>query len=149
MARRHWRVAVLAVSLSIPGVLLAQTPVSAPPTATAPRYADSPLGVYDAPGNYGVAWGSASFGAPRLYSAFSSPYGAGYGYGYAPYRLMPGSYGAGMWAPGTARPAGSLEGSGTYRVFPVPYGPAPHGEVPPLGAYAPGFGPPAFQHQGR
>ena len=143
MASPRWRIAALAASLLLPPVVHAQAPAQNPP------YAATPLGVYDAPGNYGVAWGSAAFGLPRTYSAFSSPYGAGYGYGYAPYRLLPGGYGVGLWSPGTAVPAGSLEGTAGYRVFPVPYGPAPHGAVPPLGAYAPAFGPPAFQVQGR
>lgn len=151
MVRQFGRWAAVAVSLLVPASLSAQTsaPVSAPAAPPTARYADSALGAYDPPGNYGIAWGSASFGMPRLHSAFSSPYGAGYGYGYAPYRLMPGSYGVGMWSPETAPAPGSLEGSGFYRVFPVPYGPAPHGAVPPLGAYAPAFGPPAFQQQGR
>lgn len=147
MARYSWRIATVATMLLVvPWTGSAQT--AGAPSKPFPRV-DSPLGAYDAPGNYGVAWGSASFGMPRLHSAFSSPYGAGYGYGYAPYQMMPGSHGLGMWSPGTVVAPGSLEGSGYYRVFPVPYGPAPQGAVPPLGAYAPAFGPPAFQQQGR
>lgn len=147
MVRISWRFATVATLLLVAPLAVSAQTTDAPAKPT-PR-PNSPLGAYDAPGNYGVAWGSASFGQPRLYSAFSSPYGAGYGYGYAPTRLLPGAHGVGMWSPGTVIAPGSLEGSGYYRVFPVPYGPAPYGAVPPLGAYAPGFGPPAFQQQGR
>jgi hypothetical protein len=148
--RPRW-IAALAAALLLPAGARAQAPapVLAPGQAPNAPYAATPLGVYDAPGNYGVAWGTASFGMVRSYSAFSSPYGAGYGYGYAPYRILPGAYGTGLWSPGTTLPAGALERSDGYRVFPVPYGPAPQGAVPPLGAYAPAFGPPAFQMQGR
>jgi hypothetical protein len=151
MARRPWHLAAVAASLLLPAAARAQAPAPyAPPAPVAsPPLAATPLGAYDAPGNYGVAWGSASFGLPRTYSAFSSPYGGGYGYGYAPYRIPPGPYGMGLWSPGTAIPAGSLQNGEGYRVFPVPYGPAPQGAVPPLGAYAPAFGPPAFHLQGR
>lgn len=96
---------------------------------------------YAAPGNYGMAYGTASFGVPRTYSVYSSPYGAGYGYGYAPSTAMPGRYGVGLWRPGFAAP-GYVYGAGSYRTFPVPYRPATGGPIPPpVGAYAPGFGP--------
>ena len=44
-----------------------------------------------------MAYGVPSFGVPRTYSVYSSPYGAGYGYGYAPASFLPGRYGVGMW----------------------------------------------------
>jgi hypothetical protein len=96
---------------------------------------------YAAPGNFGMAYGSASYGVPRTYTAFSSPYGPGYGYGYAGASYLPGRYGVGLWRPGFAAP-GYVYGSAVYRTFPVPYRPVTGGPVPPpVGAYAPGFGP--------
>jgi hypothetical protein len=95
---------------------------------------------YAAPGNFGMAYGSASYGVPRTYTAFSSPYGAGYGYGYAAPGYLAGRYGVGLWRPGFAAP-GYVFGSSVYRTFPVPYRPATGGPVPPFGAYAPAFGP--------
>src|SRR5438128_1819922 len=59
---------------------------------------------FAAPGYYGMAFGSPSVGQPRTYTAFSSPYGLGYGYGYAPYGLLPGRYGVGLWRPGFVTP---------------------------------------------
>jgi hypothetical protein len=96
---------------------------------------------YAAPGNFGMAYGTASYGVPRTYTAFSSPYGPGYGYGYAGAGYLPGRYGVGLWRPGFVAP-GYVYGSGFYRTFPVPYRPVTGGPVPPpVGAYAPGFGP--------
>lgn len=90
---------------------------------------------------YGTSWGEAGFGARRLYSEFSSPYGAGYGYGYAPTGFVPNPWGMGLWRPG-ANINGTTYGlRGAYRTFPYPY---PAGKVqygPPIGVYAPGFGP--------
>lgn len=89
---------------------------------------------------YGTSWGVASYGSRRLYSEFASPYGAGYGYGYKPTSFLPGPWGIEMWRPGQA--AGTMYGSPhSYRTFPYPY---PAGRVvygPPLGVYAPAFGP--------
>lgn len=121
-------------------------PVPAPGAAAAPlpyngtgMYSGS-YSVFGAPGYYGVAYGMASYGIPRTYTAFSSPYGAGYGYGYAPYAYMPGRFGAGLWQPG-AGGGGYVDSYSGYRTFSVPH----HPEVvpPPLGFYAPGYGPPA------
>jgi hypothetical protein len=98
---------------------------------------------YAAPGYYGMAYGSMSVGVPRTYTTFSSPYGFGYGSGYAPYGLLPGRYGVGLWRPGFVTP-GYLYGASYYRTFPVPYASgAPNGTPPPVGLYAPGFGPPS------
>lgn len=102
-------------------------------------------GYFAAPGLYGMAWGSPSFGLKRTYTEFSSPYGLGYGYGYAPYGLMPGRYGVGLWRPGFVAP-GYVYGASYYRSFALPatvtgVNPLP---PPPVGVYAPGFGPGTF-----
>lgn len=89
---------------------------------------------YAAPGFFGTTYGSASFGLARTYSSFASPYGLGYGYGYAPYRILPGSHGAGIWTPGAVAP-----GYAYYGTFPV-Y-PDVDRVLPGIGAYAPAFGP--------
>jgi len=99
-------------------------------------------GYYAAPGLYGMAYGSPSFGMTRTYTSFSSPYGAGYGYGVAPYGLMPGRFGVGLWRPGFVSP-GYVYGASYYRSFALPASvtgvtPLP---APPVGVYAPGFGP--------
>jgi hypothetical protein len=98
---------------------------------------------YGAPGSYGVGYGVPSFGLTRTYSEFSSPYGLGYGYGYPPYSYLPGRYGVGLWRPGFVSP-GYVYGASYYRTFPVPYRPLVPSYGPPLGYYAPGFGPPAY-----
>jgi hypothetical protein len=79
-----------------------------------------------------------------LYTAFSSPYGAGYGYGYAPYVTALNWY----YLNGALQPnrpqytvPGYFLGGSNYNTFPAPYtvrGP----ESPPIGVYAPAFGPP-------
>jgi hypothetical protein len=98
-------------------------------------------GYYAAPGYYGMSYGSPSYGMTRTYTSFSSPYGAGYGAGYAPYGLLPGRYGVGLWRPGFVTP-GYLYGASYYRSFPVAY--PNNGVYPPaVGVYAPGFGPAA------
>jgi hypothetical protein len=116
-----------------------------PTTARAqqPGHVDAfsgPGSIYGAPGWYGVSWGTPSYGVGRKFTEFSSPYGAGYGYGYVRPAIMPGPYGQGIWNPGgsTVYGYGRTE---AYRTFPatswpraVPYG-------PPVGVYAPAFGP--------
>ena len=103
-------------------------------------------GYYAAPGLYGMAYGSPSFGMTRTYTSFSSPYGAGYGYGVAPYGLLPGRYGVGLWRPGFVSP-GYLYGASYYQsTFALPAAvtgvtPLPS---PPVGVYAPGFGPATY-----
>jgi len=99
-------------------------------------------GYLAAPGHYGMAYGSMSVGVPRTYTSFSSPYGPGYGYGYAPYGLTPGRYGVGLWRPGFVTP-GYVYGASYYQTFPVPYASGASGPLPPVGLYAPGFGPPS------
>lgn len=98
---------------------------------------------YGAPGFYGVGYGVPSYGLIRTYSAYSSPYGPGYGYGYSPSSYLPGQYGVGLWRPGFVAP-GYVYGASNYRTFPVPYPPLVPSYGPPLGYYAPGFGPPAY-----
>ena len=98
---------------------------------------------YAAPGYYGMSYGSASFGVPRTYSAFSSPYGQGYGYGYAPSSFLPGRFGIQLWRPGFVTP-GYTFGASSYRTFPVPYVPGAVAPSPPVGVYAPAFGPSAY-----
>lgn len=100
-------------------------------------------GYYAAPGLYGMAFGSPSVGLTRTYTSFSSPYGGGYGYGYAPYGMLPGRYGVGLWRPGFVAPGYAYGASYYYRTFPIPASvsgitPLP---APPVGVYAPGFGP--------
>jgi hypothetical protein len=106
------------------------------PTATSVDQAYA--ATYFAPGNYGMAWGSASYKVPRLDSAFSSPYGGGYGLGYPPTTVSANRFGAGLWRPSTGD-RGYRFNAGGYRTFPV----APDAilPVPPVGAYAPALGP--------
>jgi hypothetical protein len=95
---------------------------------------------FAAPGYYGMAFGSASYGMPRTYTSFASPYGAGYGFGYAPYGLLPGRYGVGLWRPGFVAP-GYAYGASYYRTYPVPFVSNAVAPTPPVGVYAPAFGP--------
>ncbi len=105
------------------------------------NYSASMSAFYATPGAYGMAYGYSSFGFPRTYTSFSSPYGGGYGYGYSPYGFLPGKYGVGLWRPGYTVP-GYVYGASYYRTF--PYSLRPNLPVAPVGAYAPGFGPPSF-----
>jgi hypothetical protein len=88
-----------------------------------------------------MSYGSASYGVPRTYSEFASPYGYGYSYGYPPYGLLPGRYGVSLWRPGFVEPGYLYGASFSYRTFPVPYVPGQPAVVPPVGLYAPAFGP--------
>jgi len=94
---------------------------------------------YSAPGYYGTTYGVAGYGLRRTYSTFASPYGAGYGYGYAPTTYLPGPYGAGLWKPGgpANRYVWRTPYYGTYAIPTAPRNVA----LPPFGVYAPGFGP--------
>ena len=96
---------------------------------------------YAAPGNYGTSWGMASYGLKRTYSEFSSPYGPGYATGHAPYGLLPGRYGVGLWNPGFSEAGVHYGSRESYRTFPVPYVPGRAAVTPPMGVYAPAFGP--------
>jgi hypothetical protein len=131
---------------SIVGIAMALSPAAVRAQGASP-YVAAPLrmnGYFAAPGLYGMSYGSASYGMPRTYTSFSSPYGGGYGYGYAPYGLLPGKYGVGLWRPGFESPGYVYGASYYYRTFAVPYTTAAAGPLPPVGAYAPGFGPPTF-----
>ena len=90
---------------------------------------------------YGTSWGVASFGIPRTYTTFSSPYGAGYGYGYPNYGVLPGKLGVGLWRPGFVEPGYTYGAAYGYNTFPYPYKPGGPQYGPPIGTYAPGFGP--------
>jgi hypothetical protein len=100
-------------------------------------------GYFAAPGLYGMMLGSPSYGSVRTYTEFSSPYGPGYAYGYAPYGLLPGRYGVGLWRPGFTAPGYVYGSSYFYRTFAVPFGPGGAGSLPPpaVGTYAPALGP--------
>jgi len=98
--------------------------------------------VYAAPGNYGTTYGLPGFGTIRNYSSFSSPYGVGYGYGYAPYSYLPGPYGLGLWRPGYGTADGYVYGGSYYNTFAAPYQPGAGFGPVPFGMYAPAFGPP-------
>jgi hypothetical protein len=95
-----------------------------------------------APGNYGTSFGVPSYKMARLYSEFSSPYGAGYGYGYAPYGFIPGPYGAGLWRPGMPQDPLYNASTFSYRTWAVPYVRGVAVVTPGMGVYAPAFGPP-------
>jgi hypothetical protein len=91
---------------------------------------------------YGTSWGVASFGIPRTYTTFSSPYGAGYGYGYQnSYGVLPGRYGSGLWRPGFVAPGYTYGAAYGYNTFPYPYKAGGPMYGPSIGVYAPGFGP--------
>lgn len=102
-------------------------------------------GYYAAPGLYGMSYGSPSVGMTRTYTSFSSPYGGGYGYGYAPYGLLPGRYGVGLWRPGFVAP-GYAYGASYYSTFSIPasLSAVPLQPAPPVGVYAPAFGPGSY-----
>ncbi|QDV32631.1 hypothetical protein [Tautonia plasticadhaerens] len=110
--------------------------VAPPDPASAP--------IYDPPGYYGMAWGVPSFGVPRAYSNFASPFGGvGYGYGYSPYALLPGPYGGALWRPGFIEP-GYFYAQGAYSTYPIPRGAVTPPPGVPVGYYAPALGPPMF-----
>ncbi len=94
---------------------------------------------YGAPGSYGTTYGYSSYGLRQTYTTFSSPYGAGYSYGYPPATYLPGPYGVGLWKPGGS-PASRVWRTPYYGTYALPT--APRGvPLPPVGVYAPAFGP--------
>ncbi len=105
-----------------------------------------------APGLYGMSYGFASYGMPQTYTVFSAYPGPSYGSNYPPYGVLPGRFGVGLWRPGFVAP-GYVYGASyyypassyQYRTFAVGYGPAaagrPMSPPPPVGFYAPAFGP--------
>ncbi|MDX2037574.1 MAG: hypothetical protein SFX72_13055 [Isosphaeraceae bacterium] len=126
------------------GVLCAIATIVASDSASAQSASADPAapvrGVYQAPGYYGTSWGVASYGVPRTYSRFSSPYGAGYAQGYAPYGILPGPYGTGLWRQSSTAP-GYAYGSPAYSTYARPFRQYDAKPGPPIGAYAPAFGP--------
>lgn len=135
--RRLLGAMVLGLVATAPGSASAQVPATAHPYSGVNS-------IYGAPGNYGVSYGVASFGVARTYSEYNSPYGLGYTYGHSSPAILPGRHGMGLWRPGAA--AGSVYGNTTsYRTFPASAWRVPSGYGPPVGAYAPGFGPTPLQ----
>jgi hypothetical protein len=94
---------------------------------------------YSAPGYYGTTYGVASYGVRQTYTTFSSSYGAGYGYGYPPTTFLPGPFGAALWHPGDL-PNRYVWRTPYYGTFAIPAAPS-NVPLPPVGVYAPGFGP--------
>ncbi len=134
--RHLWMVLTVGIALAMAaGTSSAQVPTYGP---SAPFRVNSSIGL---PGLYGTSWGVASFGIPRTYTTFSSPYGAGYGYGYPNYGVLPGRYGVGLWRPGFVAPGYTYGSAYGYNTFPYPYKPGGPMYGPPIGVYAPGFGP--------
>lgn len=99
-------------------------------------------GFYSAPGYYGTSFGVPGYKTVRTYSEFSSSYGGGYGRGYAPYSIGAGRFGADLWRGGTAV-VNPLDGASltSYRTWAVPYQTHPTVVAPPIGVYAPAYGP--------
>ena len=65
---------------------------ASPALAQQPAISANPYrgnGIYAPPGHYGVMFGTPSYGTVRTTSAFSSPFGVGYGYGYPAARILP------------------------------------------------------------
>jgi hypothetical protein len=107
-----------------------------------------------APGLYGMSYGFASYGMPQTYSVFSAYPGPSYGTNYPPYGILPGRFGVGLWRPGFVQ-AGYVYGASymptsfSYRTFPIgaQIGMAPVAGLappPPVGVYAPAYGPSSF-----
>ena len=98
-------------------------------------------GAVGLPDLYGTSWGVASYGVPRTYTTFNSPYGGGYGYGYPNYGVIPGKFGVGLWRSGLATPGYVYGSAFGYNTFPYPYRAGSSNLNPSIGLYAPGFGP--------
>ena len=134
--RRLLLVVVVGSALAmVPGQARAQVAVGGAPL---PYRVNSGIGL---PGLYGTSWGVASFGIPRTYTTFASPYGAGYGYGYPTYGVIPSKYGVGLWRPGFVAPGYTYGSAYGYNTFPYPYKPGGPMYGPSIGNFAPGFGP--------
>lgn len=134
--RRPLMVLAVGITLALsPARARAQVAFGGP---TLPYRVNGSIGL---PNLYGTSWGVASFGIPRTYTTFSSPYGVGYGYGYPSYGVLPGRYGVGLWRPGFVAPGYTYGSAYGYNTFPFPYKPGGPMYGPPIGVYAPGFGP--------
>ncbi len=125
------------------GLALLAWSVAGSATVRAQGTAAAPApGFYTAPGYYGTSYGLPSYKSIRTYSEFSSPYGAGYAYGYAPYSIGTGRFGEDLWR-GSTVVTNPLDGASqhSYRTFAVPYQRHPEVVAPPFGVYAPAYGP--------
>lgn len=124
----------LALLLATPATAQVPLPESAPP-------------IYRAPGFYGTVYGVPSYGSIRTWSAYPSPFGVGYGYGYPPSAVLPGPWGNGLWSgtPGGSGigDTGYLPAPGRYTTFPAIPVPEYPGYRPSFGYYAPSIGPPS------
>jgi hypothetical protein len=145
---REWLwVAIVGSAMTlIPGTARAQAPAA---VVTGTIRTNDYFYYFEPPGLYGTSYGVASYGVPRGYSAFASPFGVGYGYGYPPYGLIPSRYGSGLWRPGfaapgyvygTAAPYQTVYGASPYLTWPVPSLAGSTMPLPSIGVYAPGFG---------
>jgi hypothetical protein len=135
MRRQLMVLAVGSVLILSSGRARAQVMIGGP---MAPYRVNGAIGMPDV---YGTSWGVASFGIPRTYTTFSSPYGAGYGYGYPAPGVLPGKFGVGLWRPGFVAPGYTYGSAYGYNTFPYPYKPGGPMYGPSIGVYAPGFGP--------
>ena len=140
---RRLALLISAASLWAPSAALAQ---AAPGGPVVPSYRVSDY--FAAPGMYGTSYGFNSYGVPRTYTTFSAKPWSPYYANYPAYGYMPGRYGVGLWRPGFVAPGyvyGAPTAAGSYRTFPVTAGtgltPDQIAPPPPIGVYAPGFGP--------
>ncbi|MGC8642805.1 MAG: hypothetical protein ACP5XB_23340 [Isosphaeraceae bacterium] len=122
-----------------PGPSRAQTPYN---------YSYRVSDYFAAPGLYGTSYGFASYGIPRTYTTFSAYPGPFYGSNLRGYGYLAGRYGVGLWRPGFVAPGyvyGSPSVGFSYGTFPVVSGtglaPGQIAPPPPMGVYAPAFGP--------
>lgn len=144
---------MLALFLAVPAAARAQIPATMPSAFAQEAFGpiaangETTLGTniyHDAPGNYGVAWGYASYGIPRTHSDFASPFGPNYSLGLGQSSYAPNAYGAGLWQSeslGTGSDPYAAYRRG-YRTFAYPA--RPNAPQAPLGRYAPYYGPPGW-----
>lgn len=124
--------------------------LSARAEAQAPAGSHRPTDYYAAPGLYGTSYGHASFGVPRTHTSFSAHPWSPYYASLPPYGFAPGRFGAELWRPALSDRAlsdvyGVPTSAHSYRTFPVVSGTGLAADQiappPPIGVYAPGFGP--------
>jgi len=141
------RLALLASAALLSAAPLTASAQAVPGGPSVPSYRTSDY--FAAPGLYGTSYGFNSYGVPRTHTAFSAhPWSAYYGNNLPPSGYMPGRFGVGLWRPGFVAPGyvyGAPTGAHSYRTFPVTAGtgltPDQIAPPPPMGVYAPGFGP--------
>jgi hypothetical protein len=145
--QRNWSrtrsIGGLATALVVASVLLAgearaQVIVGGPVVTTPYRVSS----YFASPGNFGTSYGFASYGVPRTFTTFSAFPGPAYGNNYPTYGVLPGRFGAGLWRRGFVAP-GYVYGAPAYGTFPVPVSGVTVTPVapPPIGVYAPRYGP--------